>query len=61
MIQNKTKKAIIRALQENRRLRWGELKDIVVNEFDAGSERIFRQTLKRLPNNIQNITLVQIL
>jgi DNA-binding HxlR family transcriptional regulator len=48
MIQNKTKKAIIRALQENRRLRWGELKDIVVNEFDAGSERIFRQTLNSL-------------
>jgi len=48
MKQNKTKKAIIQTLQENRRLRWGELKEIVVNELNAGSERIFRETLNSL-------------
>lgn len=48
MKQNKIRKAIIKTLKENRRLRWGELKEIVVNELDAGSERIFRETLNSL-------------
>jgi len=48
MEQNRIEKAIIRTLQKNRRLRWGELREIVVEELDVCSDRIFRQSLNRL-------------